>query len=231
MCSFLGNGFLCREAADSLQEGLLAHSGGGSVNVIDGDHEDSGRTLGQLLNYSLLPGRQIFRVTDSRLFHSKSVASAIWTKVEQAKSANKETACRRQLLSFLSLAGLSSEDSLAEMRGEQWQGLFGFARPGGDLSWADALIATAAVSQKQSGAADIAARYVDAFTKGVPPDNILLLTAEAVDKRKRLFTFIKTEGLIVDCSVAVGAGAAAQKGQKEVLREMVLKSLASFQKK
>ena len=228
---FFGERFLCREAADSLQKSLLAHSAGGAVNSIDGDNEDSSKTLGQLMNFSLLPGRQIFRVTDSRLFHSKSVASTIWAKVEQAKNANKETACRRQLLSFLSLAGLSADDHLGEMSAEQWQGLFGFAKPAGDLSWADGLLATVNPSKKSSGITDIASRYVESFKKGIPPNNILLLTAEAVDKRKQLFTFIKKEGIAVDCSVVAGASAAAQKGQKEILREMVLKSLAAFQKK
>lgn len=228
---FFGERYLCREAADTVQKGLLARPGSGAVNTIDGDNEDSGRTLGQLMNFSLLPGLQIFRVTDSRLFHSKNVASTIWSKVEQAHVAKKETACRRQLLSFLSLAGLSIDDRLTEMNADQWQTLFGFARPSGNLGWADALLATASVSQKGGGATDIAARYVEAFKKGVPPNNLLLLTAEAVDKRKQLFTFIKKEGVVVDCSVVAGASAAAQKGQKEVLREMVMKRLAGFQKK
>ncbi len=228
---FFGERFLCREAADSLQQSLLARPAGGTVNAIDGDHEDSGKTLGQLMNFSLLPGLQIFRVTDSRLFHSKNVASVIWGRVEQARAGGKEAACRRQLLSFLSLAGVNPEDLLSEMSAEQWQGLFGFARPDGDLSWADELLAAAPVSAQSTAAADIAGRYVEAFQKGIPPANVLILCAEAVDKRKQLFTFIKKEGLVVDCSVAGGAGAAAQKGQKEVLRELVVKTLGSFQKK
>ena len=228
---FFGERFLCREAADSVQKSLLKPSEGGTVNSIDGDNEDSGRTLGQLMNFSLLPGRQLFRVTDSRLFHSKSVASTVWAKVEQARSANKEAACRRQLLSFLALAGLGVDDRLTEISKEQWQELFGFARPGGDLSWADELLVNVTVSKREAGATDISGRYIDAFKKGIPPDNVLLLSAEAVDKRKQLFIFIKKQGLVVDCSVESGAGAAAQKGQKEVLREMVMKSLGAFQKK
>lgn len=228
---FFGERYLCREAADSVQKSLLARPEGGAVHAVDGDNEDSGRTLGQLMNFSLLPGLQIFRVTDSRLFHSKNVASTIWSKVEQAHGAKKEAACRRQLLAFLSLAGLSVDDRLTEMSPDQWQTLFGFARPSGNLAWADALLASAPVSKKGGRATDIAARYVEAFKKGVPPNNLLLLTAEAVDKRKQLFTFIKKEGVAVDCSVAAGASAAAQKGQKEVLQEMVIKSLAGFQKK
>ncbi len=228
---FFGERYLCREAADSLQKSLLGGPVGGVVNSIDGDSEECGRTLGQLMNFSLLPGVQIFRITDSRLFHSKDVASGIWSKIVQAHDAKKEIACRRQLSSFIGLTGLSEDDRLAEMAPGQWQTLFGFARPAGDLAWADALLASAVAQKKAKNSGDIAARYVDAFTKGVPPKNILILTAEAVDKRKKLFGFIKKEGAAVDCSVADGANAAAQKGQKEVLREMALKSLAGFGKK
>jgi DNA polymerase-3 subunit delta len=228
---FFGERYLCREAADTLQKSLLEQYGGGSVNTIDGDIEDSSRTLGQLMNFSLLPGIQIFRVTDSRLFHSKTVAATIWTRVIQARDAKKEKVCSRQLLSFLAIAGLSIDDHLHEMSASQWQTLFAFAKPAEDLSWASEVLATANLPKKYAGATDIAARYVEAFKKGVPPNNILLLTAEAVDKRKQLFTYIKKEGVAVDCSVVAGPSAAAQKGQKEVLREMVMKSLAGFQKK
>jgi len=228
---FFGERYLCREAADSFQKYLLAQPGGGAVNSIDGDIEDSSKTLGQLMNFSLLPGTQMFRVTDSRLFHSKTVAAAIWAKVMQARDAKKEIPCCRQLLSFLAIAGLSIDDHLNDMSGSQWQTLFAFAKPAGDLSWASELLATATLPKKKAGSTDIAAQYVDALKRGLPPDNVLLLTAEAVDKRKQLFTYIKKEGVVVDCSVAAGGSAAAQKGQKNVLREMVLKSLAGFQKK
>lgn len=228
---FYGERFLCREAADALQDALLLRFGDGVVNTIDGDNEDNNKTLGQMMNYSLLPGLQIYRVTDSRLFHSKGVAAAIWSKVEQARDGNKEAACRRHLLAFLALAGLGAEDALSEIASGQWQTLFGFARPSGKLHWADELLATASVSQRQAMAnTDIAGRYVEAFKKGIPPKTLLILTAEAVDKRKQLFTFIKKEGLVVDCSVVAGSTAAAQKGQKEILRELVAKTLAGFQK-
>ncbi len=228
---FFGERYLCREAADTLQKGLLALDSGGVVHTIDGDDEDSSRTLGQLMNMSLLPGLQIHRVTDSRLFHSKNTASAIWKKVEQAHSNKKETACRRHLLAFIGIAGLTTEDHLQDVEAGQWQTLFAFARPSANLGWADDLLAASGRQKKSAGAGDISSRYQEIFSKGIPAKNILLLTAEAVDKRKTFFKFIKKEGLAVDCSVATGAGAAAQKGQKEVLRELVMKALAPYQKK
>jgi len=229
---FFGERFLCREAADSLQRVLLAaENAKGTVNSVDGDNEDAAKTLGQLLNFSILPGTQIFRVTDSRLFHSKNVGSAIWSRIEQAKSSGKDTSCRRQLRSFIGLGGLDDDESLADLSAQQWQAAFGFSKPGGNLSWADELLTTAGASQRKAGTADLASRYVEAFKKGIPPDNVLILSAESVDKRKQFFKFIKEEGLVVDCSVDSGASSAAQKGQKEVLQEMVLKALSGLQKK
>ncbi len=224
---FFGERFLCREAADSLQKVLLAADNAptGTVNTIDGDSEDAAKTLGQLLNYSMLPGIQIYRVTDSRLFHSKNVGSSIWLRIEQAKSSGKETACLRQLQSLVALGGIEDDESLSDLGTQQWQAAFGFNKPDGNLSWADELLAAAGSSRKQNGSADLASRYIEAFKKGIPPNNILILSAESVDKRKQFFKFIKEEGLAVDCAVDSGASVAARKGQKEVLQEMVLKVL------
>ncbi len=228
---FFGERYLCREAADSVQKYLLKDPSGGTVNSIDGDAEDSSKTLGQLMNYSLLPGTQIFRVTDSRLFHSRTVASSIWEKVIQAREEKKERACRRQLLAFLAVGGLTVDESLNEMSASQWQSLFSFAKPASDLAWTSELLSSGGGMKKSTGSSDIATQYVAALKRGLPPGNVLLLAAEAVDKRKQLFTYIKKEGVVVDCSVAPGGSSAAQKGQKDVLREMVLKSLGTFQKK
>jgi DNA polymerase-3 subunit delta len=229
---FFGERYLCREAADTLQKHLLSEAASsGTVNNIDGDREDAGKTLGQLMNFSLLPGRQIFRVTDSRLFHSKNVASAVWSRIVQAHDAGKESSCRRHLLSFIALGGLAADETLADMSAGQWQAVFGFAKPSGPLSWIDELLATVTGNKTKISGDDIASRYVEAFTKGIPPANILILTAESVDKRKQLFKYIKEKGMVVDCSVDPGASSGAQKGQQDVLREMVAKSLATFQKK
>ena len=229
---FFGERFLCREAADMLQQSLLTSgSVQGTVNSIDGDSEDAAKTLGQLLNFSILPGTQIFRVTDSRLFHSKNVGAAIWNRIEQAKSNGKERSCRRLLHSFSALGGLEDDELFAELSAQQWQSAFGFAKPAAELSWADELLAAAGPSTKKSGATDLATRYMEAFKKGVPPANILILSAESVDKRKQFFKFIKGDGLVVDCSVDSGASAAAQKGQKAVLQELVQKALSGLQKK
>jgi len=229
---FFGERYLCREAADILQQALLQKDGG-TVHPIDGDQEDPSRTLGQIMNCSLLPGRQIYRVTDSRLFHSKAVAKDIWNKAMLAHEAGRPGPARLQLQSLADLAALDADEKFSDIGSEQWQQLFSFAKPGGDLSWVDKLLAESGpqTGVRGGGAATLADRYLAAFEKGLPGHNFLFLSAENVDKRKQFYTFIKKNGLIVDCSIEAGASFAAQKNQKEVLRELALRTLAPFQKK
>jgi len=132
------------------------------------------------------------------------------------------------------LADLKAGESLADLGADQWQQLFGFAKPGGDLAWTDRLLAEGVFTSGGKGgeAANIADRYLGALEKGLPGQNYLLLSAENVDKRKALFTLIKKHGLVVDCFVETkSSSTAAQKEQKEVLRELAQKTLLSFQKK
>lgn len=229
----LGERYLGREAADLLQQAILACSPG-TVHTLDGDQEDPGQTLAKLNSFSLLPGRQIFRVSDSRIFHSKTVASAIWNKAVQARDGGRPEAARRSLVSLLQLADIGAGDggAFSEISADQWQKLFSFAKPSDNLSWADDLIAGAGKAAAASGkSAGITEKYIEAFEKGLPPQNILILTAEEVDRRQRLFTAIKKHGLVIDCAVAEGSGVAAQNEQKDILRQMVQKTLKEFNKK
>ncbi len=228
---FFGERFLCKEAADLLQGKLLA-AGPGAVQAIDGDREDAGRTLSRLMSYSLLPGRQLFRVSDSRLFHSKTVVEDIWTRAVQAFQGGNSGPARNHLLAMAQAVGLEIEGPtpLSEIPAPEWQKIFAFAKPGDNLQWADQLLGEAQ-GKNPVASANLADRYIETFEKGIPKQNILLLTAETVDKRQRLFTYLKKNGTVVDCSVAVGSGAAAQTEQNEILREMMQKTLTDLQKK
>jgi len=226
-----GERFLCRETADLLEKYLLAETPG-AVHSIDGDQEDPGQTLARLMSFSLLPGRQIYRVTDSRIFHSKTVLSEIWAKAMQAIEADRTGPALRQLLNILHTAGVKNEGQtvFSEISPTEWKKLFSFAKPHEGLKRADKIISES-TRPKKPVSANIADKFIESFDKSLPANNILLLTAETVDKRQRLFTYIKKNGTIIDCSVAAGAGTAAQKEQQEILRGLMAKTLAEFGKK
>lgn len=228
---FFGERYLCHRSADELQKRLL-DSEPGAVHKVDGDQEDPGQTLSRLLSFSLLPGRQIYRVTDSRVFHSKTVLSKIWDKATQHHQKGKPEPAKKQLHAMLQGAGLQvdSPEPLSQIGPQEWKKVFGFEKPEEDMAWADTALYESRDMVKSVGSSHID-QYIAALDKGFPGGNILILTAETVDKRQRLFTYIKKHGVVVDCTVAAGMSNAAQGEQKLILKEMMLKTVAESNKK
>ncbi len=228
---FFGERYLCKESADQLQN-VLCQEGKGTVHTIDGETEDPGQTLARLMSFSLLPGRQILRVNDSRLFLSTNVSSSLWDKALISFQSDKKTQALRHLRTLTDMVSLEVEqgDRLSEISKERWKELFGFERPAGDLSWADELLIQAGPKKTRTSQGDIGEKYISSLEQPPPKTNILVLCTEHVDKRRKLFLYIKKNGVVVDCSVAAGSTAKARKEQQAVLRELVKNSLEGLGK-
>lgn len=224
-----GERYLCQNAAEQLEKKLL--QAGGILHPIDGDQENIASTLTKLRSFSLLPGRQLYRVTDTRLFLSKQVAKNIWDKVLKAHADGKTDQVGRSLRALMESGGIdpqSLDQDLDTMPPAEWQQCFGFARPSGDLSWTRPYLVTEpgkSGSASTGSPADPAEALSHALTAGFPANNVLILLAEDVDKRKKLFKLLKDEQTVIDLSVEAGAGAKAQKEQKAVLFELVQQTL------
>ena len=223
-----GERYLCRKTAEELEKRLLER--GGAVHKLDGSTEDTGKLLSRLRSLTLLPGLQVYRVMDTTLFHSKEVGQQLWEKACKAKENEKSQAAVRYLLSLLRLGSVNpqSPSVFTDIGADQWPKLFGFPHPEENLGWADALLSTAETGSVLSK--DPTDRLITVIKEGLPAHNLLLLTAEHVDKRKKLFTTIKKHGEIIDCSVAEGSSRAAVQQQKEVIREMVKARLSQMNK-
>ncbi|PIE69800.1 MAG: DNA polymerase III subunit delta [Deltaproteobacteria bacterium] len=225
---FFGERYLCRDAMERLEQVLL--EGGGTVHPIDGDSEDINATIARLRSFSLLPGRQVYRITDSRLFHSKNVCVSLWNRALKAKAADRQQQASRYLWAMLEAGGLEPEEQrLSEIAGPAWQKAFGFARPTDELYWADQLLAEHPPASTPSGK-DTGAQLEKALKAGLPANNLLLLQAEEVDKRKKLFKYFKTAHTLVDLSVEQGASTRARNAQNAVLADLVNATLARFGK-
>ena len=156
----------------------------------------------------------------------------MWDKAVKAWENKKEKNGAKHLAGLLSIGGISEPGPtlFSDISPSQWQKLFGFSHPGKDLAWADRLMAEHQELLLAATKEDASQRFCDAVAQGFPAANILILSAEHVDKRKKLFTQIKKHGEIIDCSVTLGASKAAVKEQEDVVREMALKTLKEFGK-
>lgn len=230
---FYGERFLCHEAADTLQQYLL-NNDPGTVHKVDGALEDAGQTLSRLLSFSLLPGKQLYRVADSRIFQSKTVLEKIWKKAFRSYQNGRTDSARQALIDMARLGGMSAKstrepEAFSCISKTHWKKSFGFEKPSDSVAWADNMVVGGA--EKEGGApTDLVESYVHAFDKGIPPNNILILTAETVDKRQRFFTYCKKNATTINCTVATGSNKAAIGEQMAVVQEQLQKTLQNFGK-
>lgn len=230
---FYGERFLCHEAADALQKYLLDKDHG-TVHKVDGAIEDAGQTLSRLLSFSLLPGKQLYRVADSRIFQSKTVLEKIWKKAFRAFQNGRTDAARQALIDMGRLGGMSAKstrepEAFSSISKTHWKKSFGFDKPTDSITWADSMVIGG--PEKEGGApTDLVESYVHAFDKGLPPNNILILTAETVDKRQRFFTYCKKNATTINCTIATGSNKAAIGEQMAVVQEQLKNTLDSFGK-
>jgi DNA polymerase-3 subunit delta len=236
-----GERYLCRSAAQELIDHLLPEEGrqATSLQHIDGDQEDFSKTLNTLKTFNLFSGPKVIWVTDSKLFYSKGIAKNVWDKACEKKERNETRQALRYLLQMINLAGITREDldeeNITSLSATRWKTLFGFNKPQGDLSWvADILAESSDISPVKELEGDAASMYVQAYENGIPQDNTLILLAEAVDKRKKLYKYIQKHGVILDLSVDSGGSAAAKRAakrdQENVLKELIQSTLKKYDK-
>ena len=233
-----GERYLCRNAAQDLIDHLLPEKKlqTSSLQHIDGDEEDVNRTLNLLKTYNLFSGRKIFWITDTRLFYSKGIAKNVWDKACEKNERNEPRAALRYLLQMLNLAAISVqemvEEDISSLSPPRWKSIFGFTRPQGNLAWVRDLLADipADASPAKGLENDAASMFTHAFEAGIPQNNILVLLAEAVDKRKRFYKYIQDHGVILDLAVDQGSSSAAKRDQEKVVTELLESTLARYGK-
>ncbi len=230
-----GERYLCQQAAGDLLERLIPDEKQrtGNLTLIDGENEDPARTLNELRTFSLFGGRRVIRVMDSKLLHSKVVAKPLWDKAEKCHQNNDQDGAGRYIRQVLDIGGMTPQD-LQELPESSWKSKLGFNRPQGNLDWISEVLANRplpAETQADSLPKNNPDLYMDALKEGIPGDNILILLTDAADKRKKLYKFITEHGSVLDLSVDSGTHKAATDSQKQVLADIIRKTLADFDKK
>jgi len=195
--------YLLRDALDKII-GLIILPADRDLNlfVIDGDAEDIDSLCESLLTLPLIPGHKVIVVRNTRVFHSRKTLPSIVQKIrEQAKTNPGRVAA--DFILFLSMTGWMLDDlkndGWRKISDEQWQQTLEGDEGRDREAW---LPIMAEFCIKHGPAAGFSIEGTDrletVLKEGLPEGNHLIMTAETVDRRKKLFKTLDTVGIVIE---------------------------------
>ena len=201
--------YLLRDALDKIIA-LIIPASDRDMNlfVLDGDTEDMDRLCESLLTSPLIPGRKVICVRNTRIFHSRKTLPAVIQKIRDQAKANPARAAADFML-FLRMTGWTLDDlkdgGWQKISDEQWRQ----AVEGDDgrdrEAWLPVMAVFCATHHSEAVASGEGADRLEAVLKqGLPEGNHLILTADAVDKRKKIFKTIDEVGEVLEFSRVKG---------------------------
>lgn len=168
---------------------------------LDGENTDFDLLKDHLLTPSLLGGRKVVVIKNTTIFQSRENLGNLIQKIRDNCDEHPDKAAK-YFLSFLKISGFAWED----MQGAGWQRITDEQwrkavedDPGDDRNkWLPRMIEICASRGWTSGDINDPSEQLEAlFAQGLPTGNCLILTAEAVDKRKKLFKVIEKAGIAI----------------------------------
>jgi DNA polymerase-3 subunit delta len=199
-----------------------------NYHVIDGSNGHIESVVEQVNTYSLLSGPRVVALCDSRIFYAKQDEGRL---LEKARNAYKDQNMNQAATSFLALMGLLNL-SLDDIYETDKKKVFKLEddKPE-EREWIDQIIKYCKTNRlsipPEGDNVDLLQRVIE---KGFPEKNYLVITADLVDKRRKLFKIIKTKGVVVDCSVPKGDRREDKVAQEAVLVERMETLLGRYGK-
>ncbi|MDM8515643.1 hypothetical protein QUF76_05540 [Desulfobacterales bacterium HSG16] len=189
------------------------------------ENDNVAEALGRLNTFSLISGRKVISLSDSRIFDSTQDASAILEKAKDAYGQKKVKKAAQYFSSFLVLSNIKLEEaqndpgSIPELKAD-----------GG--KWLNEVIAycvqNGVASSKAGG--DQALELQKNIEAGFCEDNYLIITTDLIDRRRVLYKSMEKHGKIIDCSVPKGNRYADKKQQEAIIREQMQAVLSKARK-
>ncbi|MBN2397952.1 MAG: DNA polymerase III subunit delta [Deltaproteobacteria bacterium] len=216
--------YLVADALDRIVDALLPPDQR-DLNLfhMEGDNEDVDALCDSLLTVPLISGRKVVVARNTRLFHSRAVSSDVTEEIR----SHLEDDPRRSVKAFLSLletTGWSVEDlkdgQWKKISEDDWRSATGGPAAGrGEwlptvLELCDRLEISGGGKRTDTG------RLEEVLEGGIPAGNCLIVTAAAVDKRKRLFRVIADTGAVLSFSKAK-----SESGRRDLLTDRVEETL------
>jgi DNA polymerase-3 subunit delta len=197
---------------------------------LDGENTDIDSMIEYALTPSLLGGRKVIVVRNTTIFQSRENLSDLIQKILRNIDENP-TKAAKYFLTFLKLTGFSLEDlqgtGWKKITDEQWRQVVKSDSGEDRDKWLPRVLdICTGIGFSATVVVDKLERLEELLQKGPPSGNCLMFTAEAVDKRKKIYKTIAETGIVLYFGIPRGDAA-----QKEALRHEAQKLLAQYSKK
>jgi DNA polymerase-3 subunit delta len=199
-----------------------------NYQAIDGTNGHTQEIIERINTYSLLSGPKVVAVRDSRIFYSKQDERQLLEKAKEAYNDQNMNKAAAFVLTLLGLQNLSFDD-IDETNKNKVFKLEG-DKPD-ESEWLNQIIKFCKENKFSIPSEEYNANLLmQAIENGFPQRNHLVITADMVDKRRKLFKIIKKNGIIIDCSVPKGDRKADKVAQEAVLAERMEALLGRYGK-
>jgi DNA polymerase III delta subunit len=194
--------YLVKEAAQRIIDTILPGKGRElNLETREGDEEDWDKIIQSLNTFPLFGSGRVIAVKDTKVFISKFTSEDMLEKCrERFKAGDLNEAVRiyRVVLGYKGLKDITDK-SLDELPG--------FTGDPKNVDWLNAMVREfinqglkPILYEDNSDKLDkVLKKGIEG--KGIPKGNVLVLTAEHVDKRKKLLKTINDIGIIIDFSI------------------------------
>ena len=154
-----------------------------------------------LLTPSLVPGPKAVVLRKTRLFYSKTSVPELVRKIADTVETDLPSAARN-FMALLDLAGWSLEhlrdEGWRRIPDEQWRELAGEEGAAERQKWLPRVlehcIAHGLADRARPGGTEV---LEDLLAAGLPEGHVLVVTADAVDRRKKLFKMMADRGAVL----------------------------------
>ncbi|HEX7538658.1 MAG TPA: hypothetical protein VF358_00015, partial [Syntrophales bacterium] len=195
--------FLVEEALGKLVDALIPAQDR-DLNLFIMDNESGGvdPVCEALLTPPLIPGPKVVLLPKTRLFYSKTSLPELVRKIADSAESDLPAAARAFMI-FLDLAGWSLEqlrdDGWRRITDEQWHDAAGGEGSEGREKWLPRVLEYCAGQGMMAGRHRAGGTEVleELLASGLPEGHCLVMTADSVDRRKKLFKVLTEQGVVL----------------------------------
>jgi DNA polymerase-3 subunit delta len=232
-----GEDYLVKSALAELTKLLVPESQRSTnLQVVDGSEADFGQILDSVNTFALFGGRKVVVVRNSRIFYSRANLPGLVAKSKDAYEAGDLKTAARFLLEVLGYATWSLADVAAgawrEIPADLWNQTMGVEQELSEVEWLEKVVEYAGSAELEIPVkTDEGSMLEKALLRGFPSEHCLLITTDAIDRRRSLYRVMEEKGMVADFSVTSGTGRQARAQQEAVLRSLAEETLSTAGKK